>query len=274
MHGKISKYEKLFNVIKNEKPDAVFMGGDLFPSHIYAKNNYNDFIKDFLAKEFESLQKSLGSEYPDVFLILGNDDSRSQEKGILEEESKGLWQYAHNKKLKFKDFKVIGYAYVPPTPFLFKDWERYDVSRYVDPGCIAPSEGKCSVPVPEDDLKYSTIKEDLDIIAQDEDFKKTIMLFHSPPYQTNLDRAALDGQTIDHAPLDVHIGSVAIKNFIEKYQPLITLHGHVHESTSITGEWKDRIGLTYSFNAAHRGPELSVIKFNPYKPDEAVRVII
>jgi len=30
---------------------------------------------------------------------------------------------------------------VPPTPFLLKDWEKYDVSAYVDPGCVSPEEG-------------------------------------------------------------------------------------------------------------------------------------
>ena len=64
------------------------------------------------------------------------------------------------------------------------------------------------------------------------------------------------------------------KRFIEEKQPHITLHGHVHESTKITGSWKDQIGNTYMFNAAHNGPELSLVKFNLEEPENAKREII
>ena len=79
---------------------------------------------------------------------------------------------------------------------------------------------------------------------------------------------------IDHAPVDVHIGSIAIKRFIKKEQPLITLHGHAHESTRLTGFWKERFGKTISFNASHDGPELSVIRFNTDNLDNATRSLI
>jgi len=78
---------------------------------------------------------------------------------------------------------------------------------------------------------------------------------------TNLDRAALDGKMVDHVPLDVHIGSIAIRRFIEKRQPLLTLHGHVHESAGLTGNWRDKIGRTPCLSAAHDGPELALVKF-------------
>ena len=50
---------------------------------------------------------------------------------------------------------------------------------------------------------------------------------------------------IDHIPLDVHVGSIAIKRFIEAKQPMLTLHGHVHESTRLTGNWQQHIGNTF-----------------------------
>ncbi|MEJ2050916.1 MAG: hypothetical protein P8Y60_13960 [Calditrichota bacterium] len=79
---------------------------------------------------------------------------------------------------------------------------------------------------------------------------------------------------IDHCPLDTHIGSIAIKQFIESRQPLITLHGHVHESARITGRWQDKIGRTYCFSAAHDGPELAVIRFDLNEPEKAERLLI
>ena len=158
---------------------------------------------------------------------------------------------------------MFGYAYVPPTPFHLKDWERYDVSRYVDPGCVSPEEGRRSVPVPEHEVRRRTIRDDLETLVKTAaDLSDAIFLFHTPPYRTKLDRAALDGKMIDHAPLDVHVGSIAVERFIRDRQPLLTLHGHVHESTRITGAWRDRMGRTEMFNAAHHGPELALVRFD------------
>ncbi len=169
---------------------------------------------------------------------------------------------------------IYGYNYVPPTPFHLKDWEKYDVSRYVDPGCISPEDGKHSKKLEKNEIKYSTIQNDIKELVKEKNLDKSIFLFHSPPYKTKLDRAALDGKKIDHVPLDVHVGSIAIRRFIENQQPLLTLHGHIHESAEITGTWKDRIGKTYSFSAAHNGSELALVKFNLESLDKSERKII
>jgi len=79
---------------------------------------------------------------------------------------------------------------------------------------------------------------------------------------------------IDHVPLDLHIGSIAVRRFIESRQPHITLHGHVHESARITGYWKDRIGRTCMLSAAHDGPELALVRFTLEEPDAAVRDLL
>jgi hypothetical protein len=44
----------------------------------------------------------------------------------------------------------------------------------------------------------------------------------------------------DHVPLDVHVGSVAVRRFIEDRRPLLTLHGHIPESALLTGSWRER----------------------------------
>ena len=111
-------------------------------------------------------------------------------------------------------------------------------------------------------------------MTKDRDMSQAIMLFHAPPYKTNLDRAALDGKTVDHVPLDPHIGSIAIRRFIEASRPLVTLHSHVHESARITGSWRDRIGPTLAFSAAHNGPELALVRFRPEDPEAAERGLI
>jgi len=65
-----------------------------------------------------------------------------------------------------------------------------------------------------------------------------------------------------------------MRRFIERHQPLLTLHGHVHESAALTGAWMDRIGETVCLSAAHDGPELSLIRFFPEKPAEAERGLL
>jgi Icc-related predicted phosphoesterase len=278
LHGKTDRFEKLFHLIKEEPPAAVFIGGDISPSYLLNLSSnetlHNDFVNDFLIKRFDELRASLKKEYPDVFLILGNDDLRVEEAAVNAAASRGLWHYVHGKRDEVFGYPLYGYANVPPTPFRLKDWERYDISRYVEPGCLSPEEGMRSVEVDALEIKYGTIKDDIEKMTATRDMWKAIFLFHAPPYQTMLDRAALDGKMIDHAPLDVNIGSVAIKRFIETRQPLLTLHGHVHESARLTGSWQDKIGKTYAFSAAHDGPELAVVRFELSNLAGATRELI
>ena len=207
-------------------------------------------------------------------MILGNDDPRVFEKSFLDADKKKIIKYVHNKTVSFGDFFVSGYSYVPPTPFQLKDWEKYDVSRYVDVGAVSPESGIRTTKIHEDHIRYSTIAEDLEKLSGMAPVDKTIFLFHSPPYNSYLDRAYLDSKKVDHAPMDVHVGSIAIQRFINKKQPFLTLHGHVHESARLTGYWKQKFGKTYSFSAAHDGSELALIRFDTSNLEDASRELL
>jgi len=284
LHGRVDRYRKLFDVVARERPAAVLLGGDLLPSGLVAAARRGkpapadaadtDFVDGVLAHGFAALRDRLGAAYPRVFLILGNDDPRIAEAGVVEAGSDGLWEYLHGRRATCGDTEVFGYACVPPTPFLLKDWERYDVSRYVDPGCCPPEEGWRSVPVEPNDVRFGTITDDLARLAGDAALDRSVWLFHAPPHETVLDRAALDGVMVDHAPLDVHVGSIAIRRFIETRQPLVTLHGHIHESARLTGCWQHRLGRTLALSAAHDGPELALVRFDPEQPEAATRELI
>ncbi len=277
LHGRIERYEKLYAAVEREKPAAVFLGGDLLPSGFLVAGTAapdEDFVSGFLAGAFARLRTALGAAYPRVFLILGNDDPRREEESLKAAEADGLWTYAHGRRLAFGPYTVLGYACVPPTPFLLKDWERYDVSRHLDPGAVSPEEGWRSEAADPHDLKYGTIQRDLAALAGDLDLAQAICLFHAPPYQTPLDRAALDGKMVDHVPLDVHIGSIAVRRFIESRQPLVTLHGHVHESARLTGAWMARLGRTICLSAAHDGPELALVDLDLRAPAAAIRRLL
>ena len=272
LHGNKKRYTSLFNIIEKEKPDALFLGGDLLPKGFDADMDIEAFLHDIFLSRV-SMIKKLGIPTR-FFTILGNDDPKIYETILKDAEKDGLIEYVHNKTTTFEHLFVTGYSCVPPTPFKLKDWEKYDVSRYVDVGAISPESGIRTVDVPEEKIRYETIQHDLDRLSKKAPADKSIFLFHSPPYKTRLDRADLDTKIVDHAPVDVHVGSVAIQRFIQKSQPLLTLHGHIHESTRITGYWNEKIGKTYSFNAAHDGKELAVVRFDTDHLDQATRILV
>ncbi len=271
LHGRLDRYEKLLAAIVEERPAVVFLGGDLLP---FGEGEGGDFLLGWLGPRLSEARARLGSEYPRVLAIFGNDDPRAAEGSLSELERGGLLQHAHGKRIVVAGVAVYGYACVPPTPFSLKDWERYDVSRFVDPGSIPPEEGFRSGPVPEGDVKWGTIARDLDELVGSEDASGALFLFHAPPYRTTLDRAGLDGRTVEHVPVDVHVGSIAVRRFIEARQPLATLHGHVHESARLTGSWRDRIGRTVCLSAAHDGPELALVRFDLENPSGATRELV
>jgi len=297
LHGHVDRYRALLETAARERPAAILLGGDLLPSGLAALTGGtpvqpprpiptgetpvpqpppvgDDFISDVVAPGFAALRDHLGHDYPQVYLILGNDDGRADEATLLDVEGSGLWTYLHDRRADCHGVPVVGYSFVPPTPFLLKDWERYDVSRFTDPGCVSPEEGWRTVPVDATEVRYATIADDLARLAGTADQGGAVWLFHAPPYQTALDRAALDGMMVDHAPLDVHVGSIAIRRFIEARQPRVTLHGHVHESARLTGAWQDRLGTTVALSAAHDGPELALVRFDPAVPASATRDLI
>lgn len=276
LHGRVDRWETLFARIAAERPRAVFLGGDLCP-HAFADTPAPDgagFLDGWVAPRLRALKTTLGADYPRVFAILGNDDPGLLVEDLAAMEREGLLEHAHLRRLDLDGVPVYGCAWVPPTPFRLKDWERYDVGRGVDPGCLSPEEGVRTVPVPENVIRWSTIAEELARLAGDDDVSAAVFLFHGPPHDTALDRAALDGKTVDHAPLDVHVGSIAVRRFLEQRGPAVALCGHIHESARLTGSWRDRVGATQVFGAAHDGPELALVRFDPRRPEEATRELL
>jgi uncharacterized protein len=76
-----------------------------------------------------------------------------------------------------------------------------------------------------------------------------VAVLHAPPYNTAIDRAPkLDEElrmtlTFGAGVMMTPVGSTAVRAFIEEAQPLISLHGHVHE-----GLGSERIGRTLCLN--------------------------
>jgi Icc-related predicted phosphoesterase len=128
---------------------------------------------------------------------------------------------------------------------------------------------------PDFDPEHDNIKNDLQELTKEKDLSSAVFLFHSPPYDTSLDRAALDGKMVDYVPLDVHVGSIAIQRFINERQPLLTLHGHIHEASTITGNWSEKMGNTLALSASYDSREhLALVEFDLENLQDTRRIIM
>ncbi|HEX9363407.1 MAG TPA: metallophosphoesterase [Candidatus Dormibacteraeota bacterium] len=84
------------------------------------------------------------------------------------------------------------------------------------------------------------------MVAQIPDPRRAIFNLHCPPYKSGLDEApAIDADLrLLHGGRALRpVGSTAVREAIEKHQPLLSLHGHIHESKGAV-----KIGKTLSIN--------------------------
>ncbi len=78
------------------------------------------------------------------------------------------------------------------------------------------------------------------------DPRRAIFNFHAPPYGSNLDAAPkldADMRYVAGGQALVPVGSKAVRTAIEAYQPVLSLHGHIHE-----GRGAVKIGPTLAVN--------------------------
>ncbi len=78
------------------------------------------------------------------------------------------------------------------------------------------------------------------------DMERAIFNFHAPPYGTGLDEApALDAtlRPTHGGAVMKPVGSRAVKDAIDRYQPMLGVHGHIHESRGIK-----KMGRTLAIN--------------------------
>lgn len=90
-----------------------------------------------------------------------------------------------------------------------------------------------------------------EMAAKVPDMNKAIFNFHDPPKDSTLDTCPMLDWTKDPPeqivkagqPVLYGAGSQSVRNAIEKYQPMLGLHGHIHESQAVA-----RIGRTVCIN--------------------------
>ena len=145
----------------------------------------------------------------------GNDDIFEIDQLI---ESSPCVTFAEGKVLDLDGFSLISMGWTNPTP-----WDTFREA-------------------PEDDLATRIEA----IATQVPDPGRAIFNFHAPPYGTGLDEApALDDnlRPMHGGAVMKPVGSVAVRDSITKYQPLLSVHGHIHESRGVK-----KMGRTLAIN--------------------------
>ena len=123
----------MLDVADKEAVDAVVVGGDLVPHYLpdadiigllqaqalYLENTFIPAIRQFKQQRQVT-----------VYLDLANDDFICIRK-VLEHYTPELFNLLHMQKHKLTDHvDIIGYMFVPPTPFYRKDWEKPDSAEF------------------------------------------------------------------------------------------------------------------------------------------------
>jgi hypothetical protein len=147
---------------------------------------------------------------------------------------------------------IAGYACVPPTPFSIKDFERPDEGsqRAASFGQAYTSLEGAIRPLGEFEFaQRPSIADELGALAELSAPSRTIYVCHTPPAETPLD--LMRGGR--------HVGSPALRAFIERRTPLLTLHGHIHEAPALSGHYACRIGPTWCVNPGRDAQRLHAV---------------
>jgi Icc-related predicted phosphoesterase len=195
--------------------------------------------KKFLTCFFPQWLKNMKDMEIRVLGMFGNDDFRYLVCHLDEFEKEGIFTRIDGKLVEYHGWKFWGYNFVPELPFGLKDWVKLDYA-----GALRPVQYSAPVISSEKGFVFindieaffaqrGTIEEDLEKVKFPDPFH-TIVVSHSPPYGTGLD-LCFDGR---------QVGSRSMFNFLLKEQPLVSLHGHIHESPLTSGRWKIEIGNT------------------------------
>lgn len=84
------------------------------------------------------------------------------------------------------------------------------------------------------EINIEKMEDTLINLPKADDKNKTIYVFHNPPYGIGLDVCA-DGR---------QVGSKAMIEFLENSNAYMSLHGHIHESSRMSGLWYNMLGNT------------------------------
>jgi Icc-related predicted phosphoesterase len=145
----------------------------------------------------------------------GNDDIWEIDDII---EASPRVSFGEGKMLDLDGFHLISMGWTNPTPWdTFREAPEEELARKIEA-----------------------------ITSQIPDMERAIFNFHAPPFGTGLD----DAPALDDSLRPMHggavmkpVGSTAVRDAITAHQPMLSVHGHIHESRGIK-----RMGRTLAIN--------------------------
>jgi uncharacterized protein len=153
-----------------------------------------------------------------VFIIAGNDDPWFVDELLAGAEHV---EFCDDRVARVGEHEMISCSYANPTP--------WNSPRELD-----------------EDALYERIKGLAEQLAEP---RRAIFNLHVPPYDSGLDTATeLDDELRPvmrgGQPKEIPVGSTAVRQIIEEYQPVLSLHGHIHESRGAA-----KLGSTLAINS-------------------------
>lgn len=246
LHGDRRKYERALELATSQRFDVVINGGDMLP-HARDTRLQADFIAGFLDDHLARLDAA-GIHY---LCYLGNDDLRIFDEMLDDVCSRHRFAAPiAQRKFDLAGVEFIGMNWVVDYPFRLKDRCRMDTSDYefqeqLGTGLLSSPDGWIELG---DWRAYArtlpTIEDELRALVRPGNPSACVYVIHMPPARAGLDRCA-DGRDV---------GSVAVREFLLERQPMLSLHGHIHESPQLTGRWLARLGQTVSIQPGQDVP--------------------
>ncbi len=175
---------------------------------------FTDVMTSTLGEWLVMAEERLGDSGIQVIFTPGNDDEFAVDDVIAASD---FVEGAEGRIVRVDDYEMLSLGWANPTP--------WDTPRETT----------------EEDL-YSKIEA---LAEQIEDMDRAIFNIHVPPYGTGLDDAPelADEMTRKSGGTLVPVGSTAVRDAILKYQPMLSLHGHIHESRG-----SQKLGRTIAIN--------------------------
>lgn len=275
VHGSRVCWKKFVNAAGHYPADALVMGGDLTGKALvpivregdgsYRARVIGELRTARTAEELDEMQRAISTNgmYPliverDEAAALAEDSDRLDaafERALLEELE--LWVEVADERLAGSEVR----AYVIPgnddpweiDPVLAagssviacdESLEEIGPHEMVSLGYSNRTPWHTPRELDEDEI-YARLKRLVDQLEKPE---RAILNVHVPPYESSLDTAYEVDEDLSYVlkggrPHEIATGSTAVRQIIEETQPLLSLHGHIHESKGVT-----TIGRTVAIN--------------------------
>lgn len=275
-HGSEPVFLKWLNAGKIHKADAIVMGGDITGKLIIPLVEQSDgtFTAEFMGTKFtakskeevEGLEKKIRTSgfypyrtIPERMQELKQDSQKVDE--LFNELMVGTvarWIRVAEERLKGtgircyvmpgNDDQLVVDEVIEKSDYVVnpegKVVQLDENHEMISTGYSNITPWKCPRDIPEEELE----KKIESIASRVRNMQNCVFNFHCPPYETSLDVAPKLDENLKPVVsggqvIEAHVGSASVRKAIERHQPLLGMHGHIHESK---GTFK--IGRTFCIN--------------------------